>query len=231
MNFEDLYAEIEEDRAWREGEIHKFQNRISEIDQPDDRDQYRRALILLLYAHFEGHCKFVLSLYVSAINRAGVTCGEATPAIAAASLADLFRDLRNPQKKSDIFRRRLPDDATLHRFARDREFCERVAEWEKRAVEIPDDVVDAESNLTPTVLKKNLFRLGLPHEHFDSHAGTINKLLKIRNDISHGTGKDGVDEKLYDSLKAATFSVMTGVAADLMSALGQAAYLRRVDHA
>ncbi len=226
MNLAELRAELEEDRAWREEEIRDFQNRGSSIASEEERKRYRRALILLLYAHFEGFSKFAFMLYASAVNRTAITCGKANYAIAAASLADMFTSLNNPQKKSALFRRELPDDFKLHRFAREREFIERLAEIERKQVNIPDYVVDTESNLTPIVLRKNLYRLGLPHDQFDSYAPEINRLLSIRNGISHGALKDGVGEKMYEQLRTVTSSIMTTLSAGVMKALSDAAYAR-----
>jgi hypothetical protein len=149
MNLAELRAELEADRAWREEEIRTLQNRGATIDNSEELNRYRRALVLLLYAHYEGFCKFAFTLYTSAINRSGISCGEAAHVIAAASLADLFRNLRNPQKKCDLFQHVLPDDSNLHQFAREQEFVERTAEVKSRPVNIPEHVVDTESNLTP----------------------------------------------------------------------------------
>jgi len=226
MNLADLRAQLEEDQAWRDSEIRAFQNYGATIQDEEELKRYRRALVLLLYAHYEGFCKFAFSLYAEAINQAGVTCGEASYAIAAASLADLFRNLRNPQSKSDLFRRELPDDSSLHQFARERNFVELSSEFEKRPVSIPEDVVDTESNLKPVVLRKNLFRLGLPHDQFEQFDGDINKLLNIRNGISHGSLKDGVEKKLYEELRTSTTTVMSRLSAGIMKALSDKTYLR-----
>ena len=134
--------------------------------------------------------------------------------------------VHNPQKKSKIFRRELPEDFKLHRFAREREFVERLEEVDSREVNIPDNVVDTESNLTPTVLRKNLYRLGLPHDQFDAHAPDINRLLGIRNGISHGALKAGIEEKTYEQLKTATADIMTNLSAGVMKALSDEAYVR-----
>jgi hypothetical protein len=226
MNLAGLRAQLEADRAWRDDEIRAFQNRGSTIEDEEELKRYRRALILLLYAHYEGFCKFALAMYADAVNKLGISCGEAAYAIAAASLSDIFRDLRNPSRKSDVFRRDLPDDARLHQFARDREFVERASEIEKLPVNIPDDVVDTESNLTPVVLKKNLYRLGLPHDQFERYKDQINKLLNVRNGISHGSFKDGVDSELYDEVRTATSAIMSGLGAGIMTALSERAYSR-----
>lgn len=226
MNIPDLRAELEADRAWREDEVRRLQNLGETLGDAEERDRYRRALVLMLYAHFEGFCKFALSLYCSAINRARIQCEQADFALAAASLAILFRDLRNPDKKSDIFRHSLPDDNKLHIFARDREFVQRSTEFLRRAVEIPDGVVDMESNLTPTVLSKNLFRLGFRHNAFEEWYGDMNKLLEFRNKIGHGEMRSGVAQRAYADLRASVDRVMTGVTVVVTRSLEQGDYLR-----
>jgi hypothetical protein len=226
MNLAAIRAELEADRAWREEEIRAFQNRGSTIEDEEELNRYRRALVLLLYAHYEGFCKFAFTLYATAINSSGISCGEAAYAVAAASLNDMFRNLRNPQKKCDLFRRELPDDAKLHQFAREREFIERTAEVEKRPVKIPDDFVDTESNLTPVVLKKNLYRLGLPHNQFEAYEDQIHQLLNLRNGVGHGSLKEGIEETLYMRLRAAAFSIMSGLGTGIMKALSDRAYTR-----
>src|SRR6185295_4756349 len=81
MNIPNLWSEIEEDLSWRLDELRFFQNQLATLDSEQERERFRRALVLLLYAHFEGFCKFALSLYVNSINRSGITCGDATFAI------------------------------------------------------------------------------------------------------------------------------------------------------
>lgn len=226
MNLTEFWAEIEANQTWRVDEIRFFQNRLIEIDPVEKQDQYRRVLVLLLYAHFEGFCKFALLHYVRGVNEAKVKCGEVSYAIAATTFADVFQTLRNPQKKCDVFRRSLPDDAKLHRFARDREFLERINELETKPVDITDTVVDTESNLKPVVLKKILYRLGLPHDTFNSLEGQINKLLNYRNDIAHGETKSGIPEKIYEELRDDVYSIMDQVKREVMNALQNKQYLR-----
>jgi hypothetical protein len=226
MRIADLRAELEAERAWRSDEIRKFQNLGETISDPAEKDQYRRALVLVLYAHFEGYCKFTLSLYASVINSIGVLCDQADAALAAASLNELFRDLRNANKKSDLFRHSAPDDSKLHAFAREQEFVQRSAEFLRRAVEIPDRAIDMESNLTPTVLSKNLFRLGFRHDTFAQYSSDIRKLLELRNRIGHGEMRSGVTQHKYDELRGSVDKVMSGVTVTVMRALEDKDYLR-----
>ena len=146
MNIADIWAEIESEQAWRQDEIRFFQNQSTFVAN-DKQDQFRRVLILLLYAHFEGFCKFTFTLYVNSVNSVNIKCGEANHAIAAASLSDLFKALRNPEKRCPEFQKALPGDTELHRFARDREFIEQAEKFDQRFVKIPENIVDTESNL------------------------------------------------------------------------------------
>ena len=227
MNITALWAEIEAEQDWRQAEIRFFHNQLVKIDSTTEQDRFRRALILLLYAHFEGFCKFVFTLYATAVNRVGINCGEANSAIAAASLSDLFVALRDPSKKCDEFRRELPDDTLLHRFARDRDFVEQTEEFQKRPVNIPDGVVDTESNLKPTVLRKILFRLGFPHDQFSHIEGDIHLLLNYRNGVAHGQSKDGIPPDKYTQVKDAAYKVMDEVKSQIMTALQDRLFLRK----
>jgi MAE_28990/MAE_18760-like HEPN len=226
MNISQLWSEMEEDLSWRLNELRFFQNQLALLDSEQEQQRFRRALVLLLYAHFEGYCKFALTLYVNYINRTGITCGDVTFAIAAASLSDVFKALRNPEKKIPEFRNSLPDDTKLHQFGREREFVERTAELADRPVKVADDVVDTESNLRPVVLRKNLYRLGFAPDQFADHEGSINQLLEYRNKIAHGDMQAGLSRNSYDTLRAAVYEVMNEIKSQVMKAIHDRSYLR-----
>ena len=226
MNVAELRAELENDQSWRRDELRFLQNQIPHITVSNQQSLFRRALVVLLYAHFEGFCKFALTLYVNAVNKTGITCAEANYALAAASLADLFGALRDSGSKCAEFRAKLPDDSQLHRFARDREFVERVADFENRRVNIPEDVIDTESNLKPIVLKKNLFRIGLPHDQFATLDGDIHRLLNSRNKIAHGETQSGIESLEYEGLRKAVFHIMDEITAEITRALLEQRFLR-----
>jgi hypothetical protein len=226
MNLPELWAEIEDEQNWRQGEIRFLHNHLASITDIEEQDRFRRILILMLYAHFEGFCKFTFTLYLNAVNQERITCGEANYAIAAVSLNDLFFALRDPLRKCPEFRRDLPDDTALHRFARDREFLEQSVEFEKRIVAISEKVVDIESNLKPVVLRKILYRLGFRHDQFVSIEGDIHFLLKHRNSIAHGESRDGVPLDRYNRIKDAAYKLMDEIKREVMSALQDKLYLR-----
>jgi RiboL-PSP-HEPN len=228
MNLPDLSAQLESELAWRQDEILFFQNRGTILLKPDEQDQYRRAVVLILYAHFEGFCKFAFDLYRTAINGEQVACSDASPAIAAAGWASLFKELRNPSSKCAEFKQAVPDDGKLHRFARDREFMERSVEFNRLPVTIPDDFVDTESNLKPVVLRKILYRLGLPHDQFSQHEGEIDRLLRVRNKIANAESRSGIIATNYEELRAIVFQTMEDVKRQVVESLGQGHFRRSV---
>jgi len=226
MTISSLAAELEEDHDWRQSEILLLQNQIAKLRDEGEKERLRRASILLVYGHFEGFCRFALTLYVNKINSLGIRCGEASFAVAASSLSKIFAALRNPDKKSDIFRRALPEDKKLHRFARDLEFVERADEIEDQLVSISEDIVDTEANLKPVVLKKNLFKLGISYDILEEFEVELGRLVHLRNNISHGASRSGVSKALYEKYRDSAFAIMNTVKKLILNAVIHQEYLR-----
>lgn len=213
MKIGDIREQLEEELTWREDEIRFLENQLANPLKEDEKDKYRKSLVVMLYSHFEGFFRFAFRLYKDTINKENLRCGEVTAYVAVSSLSDVFRALDTPQhqKKNDLFKRSLPDDTILHRFSRRVNFMKSLSDIDKKNVNIPDDVVDTESNLKPVVIQKILFQLGFQHDKFDRYDSNINKLLEVRNSIAHGSLKDGVKEKLYDDIKKDIYSVMSSI--------------------
>jgi len=226
MDIAQLRAELEADQSWRLDEIRRLQNLAEQIPNKSDQDQFRRSLVLLLYAHFEGYCKFALTVYVNSINAAKIKCGEANFAIVAASFDGIFQQLRDPDKKSDVFRKSLPDDKKLHRFAREREFLEKTADFAERSVQIDERYIDTESNLTPIVLRKNLYKLGFPYNLFEPHEDKLNMLIEYRNGIAHGRTKEGMSFAKYEKIRNSAIEVMEEMTRQITRAMREKWYLR-----
>ncbi|MES2701967.1 MAG: MAE_28990/MAE_18760 family HEPN-like nuclease [Bacteroidota bacterium] len=225
MDLESLWAQIEQEQTWRTDEVRFFDNLVSKVAE-DNKDRFRRANVLLLYAHYEGFCKFAFTMYIDAINGEGLDCLNVNYALAAAAMNTVFRELRNPDAKATEFKATAPDDKKLHLFARDREFLEKISNFENRRISIPETVVDTESNLKPAVLRKNLYRLGFQHDSLEFLEGYIHMLLQTRNEIAHGAHGIGVAEGKYERVRDVTFEVMSHVKRFVMTALMKKDYLR-----
>lgn len=227
IDLNEIRAQIEVEREWRDAEIRFLRNRLGYISDEAQRKVYRKSLVVMLYAHFEGLCKAILLTYVDCLNASGLLIEEANAAIAAASLSDVFGALRNPNSKCKVFKRELPDDAKLHRFARDREFMDSFATFAGQAVTLDADVlVDTESNLKPVVLRKILYRLGLEPAIVAPWSATIQELLLRRNDVAHGTAKDGLDEPTYRELEQAVNAVVEDLIRVISEAVTKQQYRR-----
>lgn len=226
VDLAEFRAEMEAEREWRETEMRQLRNQISFIASEEQRKTARKALVVMLYAHFEGVSKALLSMYVNRLNGLGLCVGDVVPPIGAASLAEVFQALRDPNKKCAEFARSLPNDAALHRFARDREFVEVAWKVAQRSVQIDaDEIVDTDSNLKPSVLRKILFRLGLDPDLAQPWEGAIHLLLNRRNDVAHGTARAGLEEKEYAKLEQAVSLVVDGVVKAISDAIAGKAYL------
>jgi hypothetical protein len=225
---DDVLQDLEGDRQQREAEIRLIENLATRSTSDAERSMLRRSLILLTYAHLEGFCKFALFAYVAAVNAARVPCREAAVPLVAATLARVFGALRELNRKHPVFARALPDDQRLHMSAREQRFIEEFEIITAQLVQIPDNVIDTESNLRAVVLKKILFQLGLNYTSVDLHSNTIERLLGIRNAIAHGDAiKVPRDEEAREYL-ASTFAIMGLVQTEIYDALQREAYRRHV---
>lgn len=226
MNTNDFAVELFYDWAWRSEEIQLLRTAGSAQPTEELRDTFRRSMVVILYAHFEGFCVFALSHYLTVINRQKLRCGEAATAILAASWEALFQAMETGDEKCKVFHRSLPDDKNLHRHWRRRHFVEELHQFQNRVVALPDDLVDAESNLKPWTLKRNLFLLGLDHEFVDEHADSINRLLRRRNDIAHGDERRGIPEAEYDEYELMVLRIKDRLVDFLVKAFREARYSR-----
>jgi len=218
-----LIIELEAELAWRQDEIRLLQNLGMQNENLQHPSHYR-ALILLVYAHVEGYTKFALLAYVRAVNEAGLKCGDVKEAIVAAALHSVLLALRNTASKSDDFRD--VEDWDLHQLYREQEFIKALNDLMAKPALIPDTVVDTESNLWPKVLKKNLYRLGLPFAEFDAIEAPLKMLVNLRNEIGHGATRKSVKYDVYIKMRDAAFLIMNHVSRSIFSATSLQFYRR-----
>jgi hypothetical protein len=206
MTSADFVAELHREHDWRFDEVRRFKNLI-ECEQPPVRDELRKSLVVILYAHFEGFCVFALQHYLTAVNSLRMPCREVSPALVAGAWERVFNAMEHGDQKCRVFRQPLPNDIRLHRHWRRRHFVESVEVFYELPVELNENVIDAESNLKPEVLERNLFILGLDHAFVEPHFGTIHNLLGRRNRIAHGEDRRGVPEREYEQYELSVFAI------------------------
>ncbi|RYG72979.1 hypothetical protein EU245_08490 [Lentibacillus lipolyticus] len=225
----DIRAQLEEEVTWRQDEIRLLHNQLSFVQSETDKKRLRKALIVMLYSHYEGFCSTALQIYIKSINDENLMRKDLNYHLAACSLSSEFNaydDQRlKPSHYRQIFKNKLPDETRLHRFARQVDFVKNMDGFWEQAASIPDDIVNTESNLWPIVLKKLLYRLGLPEDSFKEEEGSITELMNRRNAIAHGSNKEGCDEKTYENIKKSVFRIFGKTIRLIMDTLAQKEYL------
>lgn len=226
-SLDEVYGDLEGDRHAREAEISLLE-RLIPASPGADRDSLKRSLVLLIYSHVEGYCKFALLTYVAWINAAELKCVDASYPLVAATMGRIFAALRDPNSKHDYFRNIAPLDASLHLSAREQVFVESYDRLVGAQVNIADKVVDTKSNVTPELLMKLMFQLGLNYREVEKHSGNLSKLLGIRNAIAHGDRlKVPRDEDVRD-FKETAAAVMAFLQSEVYLALREGRHRRQV---
>ncbi|WP_066015659.1 MAE_28990/MAE_18760 family HEPN-like nuclease [Endozoicomonas atrinae] len=225
MSLERFQEQIEAEREWREDEIRFLDNIQRSIQKSNDQKRIRRSILCLIYAHIEGFVQFSFSLYIDEINKKNLKCSEVKPVIAAATLHKEFIALNNKDKKSNLFKSTLPDETHLHRLCRQVEFVESISSVQNQVVVIPDGYVNTESNVGQQVLEKLLYQVGLDYKDLKDIYSPLNRLINVRNDISHGKRKQGIDDQEYQQFINCCKSIISAISRRLTTAYGRNEFL------
>lgn len=225
-----ILEELETELTWRESEIKFLKNLLINLKNEDEENTYRKALVVMLYAHYEGFCAFAFQTYVLAINEERLLRKQVNSSLVAASLNQEFSLFENEEYKEErftrVFRKRAPDDKKLFKFSKRIYLLESLDNFLEQQIEIPDKVVNTENNLWPEVLKKLLYSLGLPENTFARHEDAIKTLVNTRNGISHGKDKEGIDVSTFGKLENATSDINKTIIKLIKKALANKEYLR-----
>jgi len=223
----DVRTQLEAEWTWRSDELRFLHNQLSILASEDEKERFRRSLVVMLYAHLEGFCKMAFTIYVDALNGEGLTLADVTDILGAAAMADVFDALANRDKKNDVFRTSLPTDEKLHALARRKDFLAEFNQFKTRPLRIDaDTVVNTESNLKPAVLKKLLFVVGLDPALSGPWEGSLHKLLNRRNGIAHGSERTGVGDNLYRDLETTVTVMVTALIQTIHAACVDGRHLR-----
>lgn len=223
-----LLSQIEEDKAWRERDLVFFENQLANLDDEYSKKIISKALILLLYATFEGHVKFIFECYIGAINKLNLTCKDVITPLMASNLNKIFDEFKNTQrnpKKNMIFKEEHPKD--FIELGRRIEFLENFERIMTTPIQLDvSKIADTESNLTKKVLLKILFRIGFDSEKFTEKMNSLEKLLNYRNAISHGAKQEGWTYKEYEKIKGEVFELIRTIQENVVEHFSQRKYIK-----
>lgn len=210
MTADELRAALEAELAWRQEELAFFKNQLNEIAE-GNKDKYRKSLVLILYSHMEGYIKICLQTYVQYINAQGLKRKDVNTGLMAAGMYKEFAAYENLDRKCEVFRRKLPNDARLHRLYRRVDFMEKVEDFKEKELNIDDQIIDTGSNLWYIVLQKNLYKVGLPIDLFDDCQSDIDALVNRRNSIAHGNFRSGVTAEEFSNWETKVSEILSAV--------------------
>ena len=210
MTADELRAALETELAWRQEELAFFKNQLNEVEE-SNKNKYRKSLVLILYSHMEGYIKIGLQTYIQYINFQGLNRRDVNTGLMVASMHKEFIAYENMERKSEFFRKALPDDTRLHRLYRRVDFMEKMENFKEQELVIDDQIIDTESNLWYIVLQKNLYKIGLPVDLFDDYRSDIDALVNRRNSIAHGNFKSGVTDIEFSNWERKVSEILEGI--------------------
>lgn len=209
-SFANLYTkEIERDLVWREAELAILRKQLLQSAIGSLQEQtLLRANVALLYAHYEGFCKFSVGIYLEALKKRKLKRSDLKWNIAAHSLKKLFLELKQMDHQNDFFTRFMNEFNSS---------MDEVAEFENLA---------ETSNLWPDLLISWLERLDLNSKNVREQTNFLRDLVDSRNKIAHGQRLTISTRSAFDFyVKAATLA-MHEVAVGIADALENRSYQR-----
>lgn len=191
--------EIEADLDWREAELASLRIlMVSDDVSPREKLVLYRAAWALLYAHYEGFCKFALSVYYDQLSRLGKPCRDLPEPIRDHALASAIKSLKNKSTREAI-----------------NEILNFEASHLVAAPSFPE--VDTESNLWPDVLESLLESAALTVREVDENRYRLKTLVSRRNKIAHGERDIIMDLSYYEGYEKAFREVAYNLAIEIES--------------
>lgn len=213
--------QIEDDLDWRTEELASLKHQI--VVQATGSIAERallRAIWAMLYAHYEGFCKFAFNLYVDQVEQLAPKRRELQKSILLLTLDESVRKLRGNLSTANCYEY---FDATMHTLLND-------------AAAFPKDpktnefAMKGNSNLYPQKLRDNCDDLCLASPLVTTHHGRLHVLVTRRNDIAHGRQEIVKDIREYQEFEGPVVDVMHEIGLAVIEALDNCHYLRHRPH-
>ncbi|MCG3671911.1 MAE_28990/MAE_18760 family HEPN-like nuclease [Aliarcobacter butzleri] len=227
MTINELREEMESELTWRSDELRMLKNNLQFIIKEEDKSKYRKSLVVMLYANFEGFCKICLLSYIKYLNNLSIKRKDISrkPELIASSMYEIFKLYDDKDRKNRVFKTTLPNDTNLHSVFRRADLIREFDNFMEERILLNDEVVNTESNLWAHVLSKNLYILGINPDSFKHYNVDIDRLVNIRNSIAHGTERRGITEKSFEKLEKC---IIKTVMPNLITILTREANLFRI---
>lgn len=204
---------LERDLKWREAELASLK-RLA-INATAEQVTYRgllRAMVALLYAHYEGFTKFCWDTVLDHVQSEGIPTCKLETKYALLALETKFK-----------FHRASLDPSSIWAF-----FTEGLPQSLLIPAKFPNDSrLKTESNLWPNVFERESARIGIQCDELDRHRARIKALVTRRNDIAHGKNMVIANLTEYREYENATLCLMHELAIKSIEIIDAKAYQKQ----
>lgn len=204
----ELEDAIDHETAWRKRELTTILF-TAQHERASKRPTALRAGVALLYAHWEGWIKRVASMYIDFVAQQKLSYQE---------LSEPFLGLALKHKM--VTQLAETDTARMHvEFA-----CFVREEMASRARFQSKGLVKTEANVSSSVLREIVTRLGLDFQPYEMQAKLIDqRMLKRRNNVAHGEYLD-LDLDEFETLHVEVVEMLRRFTGDVLADAGRGAY-------
>lgn len=211
--FSDYIAgQLTADLEWRESELVILKKALLQTSIGSQQENtLLRANLALVYAHYEGFCKFSIGVYIDALNKLKIPRKDLNWKLALLSMNSFIADVKNESQPAEVFLK-LSQEFNNQ--------IELIAQYEQLS-----DI----SNLWPDLLILLLQKYNLSSSIVSDNKLILESLVTKRNQIAHGKGLlVKTRSELEKHYEVATLA-MHAVAISICEALEKESY-RRVCH-
>lgn len=204
-----IESTLTRDLRWREAELAAMKSLLIKTEKNSRaRSAMLRSCTALLYAHYEGFCKFCWETYLDEIEHdASLVADKLISELAILAVRKLFKETRSDLSDEGLW--------TLAHASLPSKLGARP-KFEIRP--------DTKSNLWPNLLKDNLHALGLESPELSNFSTSIGSLVGKRNGIAHGESLTIRDINEFVGFEKAATMVMHDIALAMIEAVESRAY-------
>ena len=211
-----LIDKIDEELSWRKKELTQLRFIVSTATAENELTILRSSIVLL-YAHWEGLVKKLLTLYLEHIVAQGLHNNELKPNFYAMSLSSEFEQFKNTKKVCHYIN-----------------LTNTILNSTNNIPHIQcDKIIDTKSNLNSELFKELMALLDLDSSIHDTSFNLIDeRLLARRNGIAHGENRKRfpLDKDEYDDIHTRIVRIMDDLATQIKDAAVNKSYRKTQDN-
>lgn len=202
-------TEIEHDLSWREAEMGTLKLLLAASPGGSDRQRaLLRACSAMLYAHYEGFCKFCWTILLDTIQKQSPVRSDLIESLAKRAMESVFKELRGDTSIENLWR-----------------FCsDRFTKELSQHATFPEEV-DTKSNLWPNLSAEINASVGIACPLLLVHSDRIGQFVDRRNKIAHGEKLEIPSISRFQEVEHSAVLVMHELAITVVSYLDQKGYL------